>query len=96
MTESVTTTTETLDVKGGHLVEKVRELLHEGNLRRIIIKDPDGKSVLEMPVTVGVFGFLAAPTMAAIGAFAAVANDYTIEVEWEQPAKADPVTTPTA
>jgi uncharacterized protein DUF4342 len=80
-----TTTTEKIDLKGGHLVEKVRELLHEGNVRRITVKDTDGKTVLEMPVTVGVFGFLAAPTMAAIGAFAAIAADYSIEVERDSP-----------
>jgi uncharacterized protein DUF4342 len=81
MSPQSTTTTERIDVKGGHLVEKVKELIHEGNVRRIIIKDADGKTVIEIPVTVGLVGFLVAPTMAAIGALAALAADYSIEVE---------------
>lgn len=85
MTQQARTTTETLDVKGGHLVDKVKELVHEGNVRRIIIKDADGKTILEVPVTVGVVGFLVAPTVAAIGALAAFAADYSIEVEREVP-----------
>jgi len=75
------TSTEKIDVKGGHLVEKVKELLHEGNVRRIIIKDSDGHDFMEVPVTVGVLGFLVAPSIAAIGALAAIAADYSIEVE---------------
>lgn len=85
MTQQARTTTETLDVKGGHLVDKVKELVHEGNVRRIIIKDAYGKTILEVPVTVGVVGFLVAPTVAAIGALAAFAADYSIEVEREVP-----------
>jgi len=81
MSQQVTTSTEKIDVKGGHLVEKVKELVHEGNVRRIIIKNSDGKPVIEVPVTVGVVGFLVAPTVAAIGAIAAFAADYSIEVE---------------
>jgi hypothetical protein len=84
MVEQSTTSNERIDVKGGHLVEKVKELVHEGNVRRIIIKDSDDKTVLDMPVTAGVIGFLAAPTLSAIGAFAALAADYSIEVEREQ------------
>lgn len=83
MSAQATTSTERINVKGGHLIEAVKELIHEGNVRRIILKDPDGKTVLELPVTVGVVGLLAAPTMAAVGAFAAIAADYTIEVERE-------------
>lgn len=83
-----TTSNEKIDVKGGHLVEKVKELVHEGNVRRIIIKDADGKTLMEVPVTVGVLGFLAAPSLAAIGALAALAADYSIEVERETPESA--------
>lgn len=81
MNQQMTTTTQKIDVKGGHLVEKVKDLLHEGNVRRIIIKDSDGKTVMEVPVTLGVVGFFVAPTMAAIGTLAALAADYSIEVE---------------
>lgn len=72
-------------MKDGHLVEKVKDLLHEGNVRRLIIKDADHKTVMEVPVTVGVVGFLVAPTMAAIAALAALAADYSIDVEREHP-----------
>ena len=78
---SATTTKEKFDVKGHHLKEKVKELVHEGNVRRITIKNSEGKTVVELPVTIGVLGVLAAPSMAAIGALAAVAADYSIEVE---------------
>jgi hypothetical protein len=81
MNQQMTTTTQKIDVQGGHLVEKVKDLLHEGNVRRIIIKDSDGKTVMEVPVTLGVVGFFVAPTMAAIGTLAALAADYSIEVE---------------
>jgi hypothetical protein len=84
-----TTATEKIDVKGGHLVEKIKELVHEGNVRRIIIKDTDGKTVTEVPVTVGVVGFLMAPTIAAVGAAAALAADYSIEVERDTPESAE-------
>jgi Domain of unknown function (DUF4342) len=82
--EQPTTSREMIDVRGGHLVEKVKELVHEGNVRRIIIKDSQDKTVLDMPVTVGVLDLLAAPTMTAIGALAALAADYSVEVEREQ------------
>jgi hypothetical protein len=78
-----TTSTEKIDLKGGHLIDKVKELVHEGNVRRIIIKGPTGETVMELPVTVGVVGLLAAPKWAALGAFAAIAADYSIEVERE-------------
>lgn len=81
MSQQATTATETIDLKGAHLVEKVKELIHEGNVRRVIIKDPHGEPVMEVPVTVSVLGFLAAPKLAALGAFAAIAGDYTVEVE---------------
>ena len=79
------TTTETIDVEHGHLVTKVRELIHEGNVRRILIKDGQGKTVMEVPVTFGVLGLLAAPKMAGIGAMAALAANYSIEVERDLP-----------
>jgi hypothetical protein len=80
-----TTSTEQINVKGGHLVEKAKELVHEGNVRRLIIKDTDGKTVIEVPVTIGVLGLFAAPSIAAVGALAALAADYSIEVERDAP-----------
>ena len=89
-----TTWTEKIDVSGGHLAAKVKELVHEGNVRRIVVKDPDGKIVIEVPVTVGVVGLLVAPSIAALGAIAAVAADYSIEIERDMPEGAPPAGTP--
>jgi len=67
-------------VKGEDLLNKVRELINEGNVNRIIIKDNTGKTYLEIPVTLGLLGALIAPILAAVGALAALAADFTIEV----------------
>lgn len=76
------TFTETFKVTGAELVEAVRKLLHEGNVRRVIIKK-DGRPFVEFPLTVGVIGALLAPVLAAAGAVAAVIGDCTLEVERE-------------
>ena len=62
------TRTEEFRVDGEKIVAKIKELLHEGNIRRVIIKDKDGKSLLEIPVTFGVVGVLLAPQLAALAA----------------------------
>ncbi len=67
-------------VKGNELLGKIKEIIHAGNVRRIIIKDTKGKKYLELPVTVGVFGVLLAPSWAAIAALVAVASSFSIEV----------------
>jgi uncharacterized membrane protein len=72
---------EEFSVSADNLVKKVKELLHEGNVRRIIIKDEAGKLLLEMPVAVGVVGVILAPWLAALGAIAALATRCTITVE---------------
>jgi uncharacterized membrane protein YvbJ len=72
---------EEFEVAGNELVEKVRSLLHEGNVRRIIIRDQDGRTVLEIPITAGIIGVILAPILAAVGAIAAMAMKYTIVVE---------------
>jgi CBS domain-containing protein len=72
--------TEEFKVKGEELVEKVRQLIHEGNVRRLIIKDEDGKVYLEIPVTFGMIGALIAPMLAAVGAVAAMVANLKIEV----------------
>jgi hypothetical protein len=59
----------------------VKDLAHEGNVRRIIIKDGQGKTLIEVPLTVGVVGALVAPVAAAVGAIAALAADHSIVVE---------------
>jgi hypothetical protein len=73
--------TEELRVRGDALVGKVRELVREGNVRRIIIKDSEGRTMIEIPLTLGVVGALVIPVWAAIGAIAALAADWSIVVE---------------
>jgi hypothetical protein len=79
--------TEEFRVDGEKLIGKVKEVIHEGNIRRIIIKDKDGKTVLEIPMTFGVVGALIAPQLAAIGAIAALLTEATVVIEKEDTAK---------
>jgi hypothetical protein len=67
-------------VKGEELLKKVKELVHEGNVRKIIIKDEKGNTFLEIPLTFGVVGVVLAPVLAAVGALAAMASNFTVEV----------------
>ncbi len=71
---------ESIKVEGGELLDKVRSLIREGNVRRIIIRQGD-RSVAEFPLTVGVVGAVAAPVLAAVGALAALLTKCTIEVQ---------------
>ncbi|MBL8100127.1 MAG: DUF4342 domain-containing protein [Anaerolineales bacterium] len=73
--------TEEFKVDGEKLVSKIKELIHESNIRKVIIKDKDGKIMMEIPVTFGVVGVLLAPQLAAIGAIAALLSEATIVVE---------------
>ena len=73
--------TEDIHVKGEDLLAKVKELIHEGNVRRLIIKNEAGDTLVEVPLTVGVVGALVAPVAAAIGAIAALVADCKITVE---------------
>jgi hypothetical protein len=73
--------TEEFSVNGEQLLAKVKELLREGNIRRVIIKDKSGKVLVEFPLTIGVVGAVLAPTLAAIGAVAALVTEATIVVE---------------
>lgn len=74
-------TTEEFTVNGEELLAKVKSLINEGNIRRIIIKDVDGKTLVEFPVTIGVIGAVFAPVLAAVGAIAALVTKCTIVVE---------------
>ena len=74
------TTVETLQAKGGQVIDAVKDLVHQGNVRRVSIKQ-DGRTIAEFPLTFGVVGAAVAPVWAAIGAIAALATDCTIEVE---------------
>ena len=73
--------TEEFHVNGEELLARIKKLLHEGNIRRIIIKDKEGKTVMEIPLTIGVVGVLLAPTLAALGAVAALVTEATVVVE---------------
>ena len=73
--------TEEFKLRGEEVIAKVKELVHEGNVRRLIIKNEDGTTLIEVPLTVGVLGAVLLPVWAAIGAIAALATDCTIVVE---------------
>ena len=74
---------ETFTIKGEELLSKFKELVREGNVRKITIKDKAGKTVVVFPLTFGVVGALLAPTLAAVGAIAALVTECTISVERE-------------
>lgn len=67
-------------VDGGTIIDRVKELIHEGNVRRVIVQQ-QGRTVAEFPLTAGVVGAVLAPIVAAIGALVALLNDCTIQVE---------------
>ena len=73
-------------ISGDEVVAKFKELIHEGNIRRVIIKNEDGRTMLEVPLTLGLVGAALLPVLAAIGAAAAIATRCTIVVEREEPA----------
>jgi uncharacterized protein DUF4342 len=89
--------TEELQVMGEQLLTRVKELVHEGNVRRIIIKQ-EGHTVMEFPLTVGVVGVIAAPALVAIGAISALVAQCSIEVVRSEPPTStvseEPPTTP--
>jgi hypothetical protein len=75
------TRTEEFTLRGDEVVAKVKALVHEGNIRRITIKNKEGKIMIEVPLTLGVVGALFLPTLAALGALAALVTECTIVVE---------------
>lgn len=68
-------------VAGGEILNKVKEIIHQGNVRRIILKDEQGRTFMEIPLTVGIIGAIYAPILAAVGAIAALVSNLTIVVE---------------
>ena len=74
-------TKESFKINGENLLKKVKELIAEGNIRKISIHDKDGKEIMSFPLTVGVVGALFAPVLAAVGAVAALVGECTINVE---------------
>lgn len=73
--------TEEFRVNGEELLGRVKQLVHEGDIRRIVIKNKEGRTVMEIPLTLGVVGALLAPTLAAVGAVAALVTEATVIVE---------------
>jgi len=71
---------ESFKVTGNQLQDAVKKLLHEGNVRRVVIKQ-DTRTIVEFPLTVGLIGAVLAPVLAAVGALAAVLTECTVEVE---------------
>ncbi len=76
-------TFESISTHGENLLNKVKELIEEGNIRKISIHDKDGKELMSFPLTYGVVGVVFAPVLAAVGAVAALVGDCTISVERE-------------
>ena len=76
--------TEEFRVNGDEILAKIKELIQEGNIRRVLIKNEDGKTLIDIPLTVGVVGTLIAPQLAAIGAIASLVTNGTIVIEREE------------
>ncbi|MDB5125214.1 MAG: hypothetical protein JWP94_3343 [Mucilaginibacter sp.] len=81
------TNKESFSINGDALLKKVKELIAEGNVRKIIITDKSGKEVMSFPLTVGVVGAFLLPVFAAVGALAALIGECTITVEREETKK---------
>lgn len=80
-TSETPTNTEQYRVTGEDVMAQIKHLVHEGNVRKVVIKSPEGHTIVEFPLTVGVVGAALAPVWAAIGAVVALVTDCTIEVE---------------
>jgi hypothetical protein len=78
---------EEIKVDGEDLLKKVKEIIKEGNVRRITIKNKDGKELVVLPLTIGVVGAVLAPMLAAVGAVAALVTECTITVERDEEVK---------
>ena len=72
---------EEIKVAGRDLVERVKQLIHEGSIHRLIIKNEEGHTLIEVPITIAAVGAIAAPVLAAVGAIAAMVTHCTIVIE---------------
>ena len=73
--------TEEFKLSGGEMVDKIKDLIHQGNIRRIIVKNEEGKTLIEVPLTLGLVGVALMPVIAAVGAIAALVTRCTLVVE---------------
>ena len=85
MSETKQTWTEELKVKGENLLSEIEKLIHEGNVNHIMLKNAEGHTILEFPITIGIIGLVIAPVLAAVGAIAAFAADFTVVVTRSEP-----------
>jgi hypothetical protein len=81
MSEQEKTRSEEFHLKGDELVAKIKDLVRQGNIRRISIRDEEGRTIVDLPLTWGVVGVLVAPQLAALGALAALITKCSIVVE---------------
>ena len=77
-------TKESFSIKGEELLQKIKELIAEGNVRRITINNKEGKELMSFPLTIGIVGVIVAPVFAAVGAIAALVGECTISVERDE------------
>ncbi|HEU5053249.1 MAG TPA: DUF4342 domain-containing protein [Hanamia sp.] len=77
-------TKEFFTINGEHLLQKIKDLVAEGNVRRVTITDKSGKEIMSFPLTIGVVGAVLTPVLAAVGALAALIGECTIAVEREE------------
>ncbi len=77
-------------VQGETVIAKIKELIHEGNVRRVIVKNDQGQTIMEIPLTFGIVGAVIAPALAALGAILVLASNYTIVVERTSPPPTNP------
>jgi hypothetical protein len=87
--QAQSTTRETIKLTSSRMVEEIKRIMHEGNVRRIVVKQDD-RTIAEFPLAVGVVGTLLAAPLAALGALAALLSECTIEVERVETAPTDP------
>ena len=85
---------EEVQVLGRDLVDKVKALIHEGNVQRVIIKDVHGNTFMEIPVSVAAVGVILAPILAAVGAISALVAKFTVVVERSEPRDSNTSTPP--
>ena len=81
MTDKEKSNQESFKVSGDELLSKIKEIIKEGNARRVIIKNEKEETIIEFPLTIGAIGVVLAPVFAAVGAIAALVTDCTIVVE---------------
>jgi len=82
---SIESLKEEVHVLGRDLVDTIRDLVHEGNVRRIVVKDEHGNTFVEIPVTIAAVGVIVAPLLAAMGAISALVAKFTIVVVRSEP-----------